>query len=58
MTTIRIHSFRASRYRDYRMRPICEECGNVAESRVHDVPKTPDEAAEIDARKLGETDGG
>lgn len=32
---------------------ICSDCGNRADHRIHDVAVAP-EAAEIDARKLGE----
>lgn len=35
---------------------VCLICGNRADHRIHDVAVAP-EAAEIDARKLGEADG-
>lgn len=33
---------------------ICAACDNTRWSRLHDVPPTPTDAAEVDARILGE----
>ena len=35
--------------------PPCAVCEHPQANRVHDVAETPSDAAEIDARRLGET---
>ena len=52
---LRVHPFRYSRYRDYRQRPICDECGSLIDSRVHQLLERSDEEREHEARKVGET---
>jgi hypothetical protein len=48
------HPYVESGQSDYRNVGICGRCGNLATHPVHDIPPVPDEAAEIDARRLGE----
>jgi hypothetical protein len=50
------HPYVESGQSDYRRIGICgrDDCGNLATHPVHDIPPVPDDAAEIDARRLGE----
>jgi hypothetical protein len=56
---MQVHHFYAGPHRTWDDRPVCEACGSTEADKVHEVPlpDVPDEAREIDARKLGETDG-
>lgn len=49
-------SFVDSGSSDYRGVPICGWCDMPRDHRRHDLPPTPDEAAVIDRRRLGEGD--
>jgi hypothetical protein len=51
----RVHVFYPGEHRTWDDRRVCEECGDVESAKVHEVPLQPDEAREIDARKLGES---
>lgn len=52
-----VHPFVDSGTTDAFGEPICarEDCGSVRKARVHQLPDTPPDAAEVDARILGET---
>lgn len=51
-----IHVFRRSAHTlpGLNAEPLCDDCGNPQSHRVHDVAESPPEAAEIEARRLGE----
>jgi len=53
----RPHVFHDSGQTTWNGKPLCEICGSHDLAPVHDV-RVPDEAGEIDARRLGESDGG
>lgn len=53
--TIRTHVPTASGSTTWDGTPICD-CGSVWTARVHAVPETHPDAAEIDARRLGESE--
>lgn len=46
--------FVASGQTNHRGVAICGECGGLRTDRRHDLPVTPEQAAVIDARRLGE----
>ena len=50
------HAFAESGQYDHRGMPICEHCGHLSTSPVHVLPPTHESAAEIDRRRLGESD--
>lgn len=51
---LKVHPFRYSRYRDYRQRPICDDCGSVQDATVHRLLERTEEEKATEARKLGE----
>ncbi|HEX6968928.1 MAG TPA: hypothetical protein VF174_09000 [Micromonosporaceae bacterium] len=53
---ITVHVFLPSGFHTYDGgKRICR-CGQVENSRLHDVPETPEVAKEIDKRRLGESE--
>ncbi len=53
--TIDVHVYRPDpEVTYYRGDHPCSSCGMPKQNRSHDVPETPEGAAEIDARILGE----
>jgi hypothetical protein len=52
---MRVHVFYPGPHTTWDDRRVCEECGEVESSKVHEVPVQPDEARLIDARRIGET---
>lgn len=51
---LRVHPFRYSRYRDYRQRPICDECGSTQDATVHRLLERDEDEREVEARRMGE----
>jgi hypothetical protein len=54
---MQVHHFYAGPHRTWDDRPLCEACGSTEADKVHEVPlpDVPEEAREIDARRLGES---
>jgi len=51
---LRVHPFRYSRYRDYRQRAICDDCGSTKDATVHQLLERTEDEREAEARKVGD----
>lgn len=54
---LRVHPFRYSRYRDYRQRWICDDCGSTQDAKVHQLLERSEDEREAEDRRLGESSG-
>lgn len=48
------HVFHAGKYRDHRGRRICETCGSLQVSSVHQLDERSDGERDIEARRVGD----